>query len=96
MVERTTIPIPIASTTDAGAATTVATNNLDDHAALCAELVRLYADVAAIESALGISQVGGSWYFGHGVPSNALGRDGDLYLDQDTADVYAKENGSWL
>lgn len=67
-----------------------------DHYALCMELARLYADVAVIESALGISVAGGRWYTGHGAPSDAIGVNGDLYLDRDTADVYEKENGTWF
>jgi len=44
----------------------------------------------------GGSSNAGSWYHGHGVPSDSLGVDGDLYLNIDTADVYEKENGTWL
>lgn len=40
--------------------------------------------------------IGGVWFWGHGLPSDTLGKDGDLYLNIDTADVYGKENGTWL
>ena len=42
------------------------------------------------------AQRGIAWYSGHGLPSDDLGIDGDLYLNIDTADVYEKENGTWL
>lgn len=50
--------------------------------------------VATLEGLIGT--IGGVWYYGHGLPSDAVGKNGDLYLDIDTADVYAKENGSWV
>ncbi len=38
---------------------------------------------------------GATWTEGSGVPDNASGKDGDLYLDRDTSDIYKKESGSW-
>lgn len=37
----------------------------------------------------------GDLFHGAGVPSNALGEDGDVYVDDSTGDVYAKANGAW-
>lgn len=39
---------------------------------------------------------GNVFLYGHGVPNDALGNNGDLYLDIDTANLYAKENSTWL
>lgn len=36
------------------------------------------------------------WRTGTGVPSNALGVNGDYYLDDDTGDVYTKSGGVYL
>lgn len=56
-----------------------------------------FAQAAASDlQTLASGVIGGVWYFGHGLPSDALGKNGDLYLNTDTADVYAKENGTWL
>lgn len=38
---------------------------------------------------------GSKWYNGSGAPSNALGADGDYYIDNSTSDVYTKVSGSW-
>ena len=39
---------------------------------------------------------GGSvWYTGAGAPSNAVGNDGDLYLNTTNGDVYQKSAGTW-
>jgi hypothetical protein len=37
-----------------------------------------------------------AWITGHGVPSDAIGIDLNLYLDIETGNVYRKENGPWL
>jgi len=36
------------------------------------------------------------WHTGSGLPDSALGGNSDLYLNENNADVYKKENGSWL
>ncbi len=38
---------------------------------------------------------GNGWHYGDGAPADTLGKDGDLYLDFETYDVYAKESGHW-
>ena len=38
---------------------------------------------------------GAAWLTGTGAPSTDLGKDGDLYLDVSTSDVYQKEDGAW-
>ncbi len=38
---------------------------------------------------------GATWLTGSGAPDNTLGKDGDLYLDTSTSDVYQKEDGTW-
>lgn len=38
---------------------------------------------------------GSTWYTGGGTPAVGLGINGDLYLDQLTADVYKKLSGTW-
>ena len=38
---------------------------------------------------------GATWLDGSGAPDSSLGNDGDFYLDNDTCDVYVKENGAW-
>ena len=40
--------------------------------------------------------MGPAWLTGAGVPSDANGRDGDLYLDTTTGDVYRKTEGTWF
>lgn len=52
--------------------------------------------ITQIKAALGIGVLAGVWYTGHGLPSDDLGKDGDLYLNIDTADVYQKENSTWF
>lgn len=64
-----------------------------DHASIAD---RMAMAEAAILAGGGVGVIGGTWFFGHGLPSDGLGHDDDLYLDIDTADVYAKENGTWL
>jgi len=39
---------------------------------------------------------GNRWLTGHGIPSNANGNDGDLYLNLDTGDIYDKASGTWF
>ncbi len=39
---------------------------------------------------------GATWLTGSGTPNNESGKDGDLYLDTATADVYSKTTGSWV
>lgn len=41
----------------------------------------------------GVDGIGNEWRDGSGAPSNALGADGDYYLDNDTGDVYNKAAG---
>jgi len=36
------------------------------------------------------------WFVDNGVPTGALGNDGDFYLDLDTSTVYEKIAGSWV
>ena len=67
-----------------------------DHAMWGQQIAELQRQLAALLAAAGIGMIGGSWYFGHGLPSDSLGNDGDLYLNTDTADIYGKENGTWL
>lgn len=40
--------------------------------------------------------VGNVWRYGSGVPSDALGANGDWYLDADTGDAYVKDGGSYV
>jgi len=42
----------------------------------------------------GVVAEGGLWYVGAGQPS-IQGKNGDLYLDNTTADVYKKTSGVW-
>ena len=52
---------------------------------------------AGADGADGADGAPGSQYlFGSGVPSNALGVDGDIYQDTDTEDQYKKIAGSWV
>lgn len=37
----------------------------------------------------------GLFRYGSGVPDNALGQDGDAYIDDLTADLYIKQNDAW-
>ena len=39
---------------------------------------------------------GSVWLFGNGAPDNSLGVDGDVYLDDDTDDLYNKVDGVWV
>lgn len=39
---------------------------------------------------------GSVWLFGNGAPDNSLGVDGDVYLDDDTDDLYNKVGGVWV
>lgn len=36
-----------------------------------------------------------TWFSGEGPPSDALGKDGDLYLDKLDTSIYLKEDGTW-
>ncbi len=38
---------------------------------------------------------GSTWRYGAGVPDDAVGNNGDFYLDTNTGDVYAKSTGSY-
>lgn len=38
---------------------------------------------------------GATWYSGEGVPDADAGKDGDLYLDRATSDVYQRDAGTW-
>ena len=38
---------------------------------------------------------GSLWYSGEGVPSSDLGKEGDMYLDTSTSDVYQKGSDGW-
>ncbi len=38
----------------------------------------------------------GAWYYGAAVPSDALGQDGDFYLDTKTLASYKKSAGQWV
>lgn len=48
-----------------------------------------------IDDALTGAGVGTVWRDGSGVPSNALGINGDYYLDTDTGDIYKKAAGAY-
>ena len=52
-----------------------------------------YSVVANIRGATGAA--GAVWRHGTGVPSNALGIDGDYYLNNTTADVYFRSAGTY-
>jgi len=39
---------------------------------------------------------GSVWYNGAGIPSDAVGADGDYYLNTTNGDVYTKAGGTWL
>ena len=39
---------------------------------------------------------GAKWLFGNGAPALVLGNDGDLYMRQDTGQIYQKEAGVWV
>ena len=36
------------------------------------------------------------YYTGHGAPNDAIGEDGDIYVDLDSNTTYYKENGKWV
>ncbi|MGN0815103.1 MAG: InlB B-repeat-containing protein [Candidatus Coproplasma sp.] len=38
---------------------------------------------------------GATWLTGEGEPSEEIGKDGDIYLDETTCDLYVKESGAW-
>lgn len=52
----------------------------------------LVQDISAMG---GGGEDGATWLDGSGAPDSSLGNDGDFYLDNDTCDVYVKENGAW-
>ncbi len=58
----------------------------------------IFERLDAIEAQIAtiIAAQGTRWYHGEGPPSDALGNDGDLYLDTTTSDLYQKENSTWL
>lgn len=39
---------------------------------------------------------GGEPLSGSGAPSDAIGNDGQLYVDEDTGDLYTKSGGTWI
>jgi|SRR5690625_43877 len=41
------------------------------------------------------AEPGGTWFIDEGEPSEDLGEDNDLYLDEESFDVYLKEDGTW-
>lgn len=56
------------------------------------------ADVAAVLAILGISGGGGggsTWFIAAGAPSDAVGVNGDAYLNVTNGDVYSKAAGTW-
>ena len=34
-------------------------------------------------------------FTGNGEPSNAIGKENDIYIDKESQLIYSKENGSW-
>ncbi len=40
-------------------------------------------------------ETGNGWLYGSGAPAPSLGRNGDLYLDYASWEVYIKDNGTW-
>lgn len=57
-----------------------------------------WAVIVNIKGATGAAGANGTatvWHDGTGAPSNALGSDGDYYLDDSNGDVYAKSAGAW-
>lgn len=40
-------------------------------------------------------EAGNGWLYGSGTPAATLGKNGDLYLDYSTWNVYTKDNGAW-
>ncbi len=40
-------------------------------------------------------ETGNGWLYGNGAPASTLGRNGDLYLDYSSWNVYTKDNGTW-
>jgi hypothetical protein len=59
----------------------------------------VYSIIANIKGATGAAGTNGTngatWRTGSGVPSNALGVDGDLYLNTATSDVYLRTSGTY-
>ena len=39
---------------------------------------------------------GSKWLYGKGEPAEYLGKNGDLYLDLESCNVYAKEGNEWI
>ena len=56
-------------------------------------------DPAAIQDVLDIADSGtktnNTIYKGKGEPSSSIGVDGNIYMDEDSSDVYIKQNGEW-
>ena len=52
-----------------------------------------WSDVAVLRGPAGSN--GSTWSTGTGTPADALGADGDFYLDTASSDVYKKVEGTW-
>jgi hypothetical protein len=61
-----------------------------------AELAESNAEAAAISAAASASASQTEWRYGSGVPSGALGINGDNYTNTDNYDIYHKETGAWV
>ena len=59
----------------------------------------ILTDPDAIQDVLDITDTGtktnNTIYRGKGEPSSSLGIDGNIYMDEDSSDVYIKQNGEW-
>lgn len=53
-----------------------------------------YVSLTPASTTTGNSMRGG--LHGSGAPSNDLGNDGQIYVDDDTGDLYVKVNNSWM
>jgi len=57
------------------------------------EWVRVLEGV--LSGSISVTTSGTAWFTGSGAPSNAIGNDGDFYLNTSSADLYQKQSGSW-
>jgi hypothetical protein len=59
-------------------------------------LKQLNSIINSIQARITILSSGLFWLSGKGIPNNALGKDGDFYLDEITKNIYKKVAGNWL
>lgn len=52
-------------------------------------------NIATAERTVHVVEASGSWYTGEGPPGDALGSNGDSYLDLATGDVYKRDPNAW-